>query len=344
MNRFTEKNNSKFGYQKTPTVASSSFRSNSYMKDKGVVDASNITIIKDVGPMLDIITVHGCCISLWHSYRINQAHNPCSLDMVLQDRNSRIQVYIKKEWMFRFESLFEEGQCYVISNFAIPENSGKLPLLPHKYKISFYKGTPSIHNALFRTKLYINRDSPEILLFRQRLKELPEYDESEFKISLFTPQKPMVTIAEIFNRAVKKMIYRIHKENEWAYTACKECNKKVNVVESKAMSSAGKVKLHSTVRTMVLYRLHLDYNVNNNNHTYRCDAVNDQPAFVKQFKEGFLDDEIPTSRNEASGSGESSGSKRVFIDLDDIDSEEYEEGRANKTDKLLTIKVEKEDP
>lgn len=43
--------------------------------------------------------------------------------------------------MFRFEPLFEEGQCYVISNFGIAENSGRLPLLPHKYKLSFFKGT-----------------------------------------------------------------------------------------------------------------------------------------------------------------------------------------------------------
>ncbi|GKB84698.1 replication protein A 70 kDa DNA-binding subunit B [Tanacetum coccineum] len=289
MNRFPNKNNSKFGYQKTPTVASSSFGSSSYRKDKGVVDASNITMIKDVDPMLDNITVHGRCISFWHSHRMNQAHNPYSLDM-----NSRIQVYIKKEWMFRFDPLFQEGQCYAISNFAIAENSGKLPMLPHKYKISFYKGivvtridsfdnnvngfilepfnrlldgtreyhkheavdiigsvmaigdivpvqsaagrkirrtwanmwdeyaikrdelghvvfilqlgkvkywdgTPSIHNALFGTKMFINRDLPEILSFRQRLKELPEYDESQFKISLFTPQKPVVTIAEFFS-------------------------------------------------------------------------------------------------------------------------------------------------
>ncbi|GKE72529.1 hypothetical protein Tco_1534570 [Tanacetum coccineum] len=103
-------------------------------------------------------------------------------------------------------------------------------------------------------------------------------------------------------------------------------------------------------------------------------AVNDEPAFVKHFKEGLLDEEdddegfttpasqikvtnlgddsvnrvldmqTPTSGNEASGSGESSGSKRVFIDLDDIDSNEDEEVRANKTPKMLTVKVEKEDP
>ncbi|GJV63759.1 replication protein A 70 kDa DNA-binding subunit B [Tanacetum coccineum] len=253
--------------------------------------------------------------------------------------------------MFRFEPLFQEGQCYSISNFAIAENSGRLPMLPHKYKISFYKGTvvtridafdnyvngfilepfnrlldgtlqyheheavvvaigdivpvqsaagrkirrevviedsesnqldctfwdhwanmwdkyaikrdelghvifilwlgkvkywdgtPSIHNALFGTKMFINRDLPEILSFRQRLKELPEYDESQFKISLFTPQKSVVTIAEFFHGAVKKMVLSIRECEQWAYTACKECNKKVNVVESKATSSAGKSKV-----------------------------------------------------------------------------------------------------
>nr|GEY03024.1 nucleic acid-binding, OB-fold protein [Tanacetum cinerariifolium] len=38
-------------------------------------------------------------------------------------------------------------------------------------------------------------------------------------------------------------IHRLHKENGWAYTACKECNKKVDVVESKASSSSGKSKV-----------------------------------------------------------------------------------------------------
>ncbi|GKD25141.1 replication protein A 70 kDa DNA-binding subunit B, partial [Tanacetum coccineum] len=64
------------------------------------------------------VYVIGRCNSLWHSHRMNEAHNPYSLDMVLQD-----------------------SQCYSISNFAIAENSGRLPMLPHKYKISFYKGT-----------------------------------------------------------------------------------------------------------------------------------------------------------------------------------------------------------
>nr|GEY74196.1 uncharacterized protein [Tanacetum cinerariifolium] len=43
--------------------------------------------------------------------------------------------------MFRFEPLFEVGQCYILSNSGIAENSGRHPLLPHRYKISFYKCT-----------------------------------------------------------------------------------------------------------------------------------------------------------------------------------------------------------
>ena len=43
--------------------------------------------------------------------------------------------------MFKFEPVLQEGQCYVISNFGVAENGGRLPLVPHKWKLSFYKGT-----------------------------------------------------------------------------------------------------------------------------------------------------------------------------------------------------------
>ncbi|GKC41344.1 ATP-dependent DNA helicase PIF1-like protein [Tanacetum coccineum] len=82
--------------------------------------------------------------------------------------------------------------------------------------------------------------------------ELLEYDESQFKIEVFTPQEAVVTIAEFFHGALKKMkthcimyarIHRLHKKNGWAYTACKECNRKVDVMESKTSSSSGKSKV-----------------------------------------------------------------------------------------------------
>ncbi|GJV58097.1 replication protein A 70 kDa DNA-binding subunit B [Tanacetum coccineum] len=87
------------GYQKSPNFGSSSVGSSSFgsKKGKGVEMPSNVTMIKDIEPMLDNIIVQGRVISLWHSHRVNEAHNPYSLDFMLQDsQNSRIQVYIKK--------------------------------------------------------------------------------------------------------------------------------------------------------------------------------------------------------------------------------------------------------
>ncbi|GKE89029.1 hypothetical protein Tco_1566504, partial [Tanacetum coccineum] len=78
-------------------------------------------------------------------------------------------------------------------------------------KVKYWNGAPAIHNALFGTKMFINRDVPDILAFRQRVKELPEYDESQFKIEVFTPAKPVVTIAEFFHEAVKKMVATIRE-------------------------------------------------------------------------------------------------------------------------------------
>ncbi|GKD50015.1 replication protein A 70 kDa DNA-binding subunit B, partial [Tanacetum coccineum] len=45
-------------------------------------------------------------------------------------------------------------------------------------KVKYWNGALAIHNALFGTKMFINRDVPEILAFRQCVRELPEYDES----------------------------------------------------------------------------------------------------------------------------------------------------------------------
>ena len=43
--------------------------------------------------------------------------------------------------MAKFGGLLKEGSCYRIRNFGVGENGGKYPLLPHKYKINFFKNT-----------------------------------------------------------------------------------------------------------------------------------------------------------------------------------------------------------
>nr|GFC75267.1 replication protein A 70 kDa DNA-binding subunit B [Tanacetum cinerariifolium] len=122
-------------------------------------------------------------------------------------------------------------------------------------------------------------------------------------------------------------------------------------------------ELLDLVGKMFLFNIYFsDYNVNNNNQTYRCDAVNDDPEFIKHFKDGFMQDEdseddlttpankikfnnftdvnnftdnslnrilemrTPSTEMGLSGSASGSGRKRVFIDLDEIDREDEVEG------------------
>ncbi|GKB25619.1 hypothetical protein Tco_0865020, partial [Tanacetum coccineum] len=105
MNNFSGKRISKIGYQKTPGAGTSGGGSKGYRKgggyggygsSKGFVgsgssgrsgDDSNkkITPISEVDPILDNIAIQGRCISIWHSHRLNAAHDPYSLDLVLQD-------------------------------------------------------------------------------------------------------------------------------------------------------------------------------------------------------------------------------------------------------------------
>ncbi|GJX18897.1 reverse transcriptase domain-containing protein [Tanacetum coccineum] len=134
------------------------------------------------------------CISIWHLHGMNVAHDPYSLDLVLQDvENTRIQVYIKKEFMFRFEPLFEEGKCYIISNFGIAKNNGRLPLLPHR-----------------------DEDSHCIVYAR---------------------------------------IHRINKEHGWAYQACKNCSKRVDVLPRQNRKPVYVYEDHGNVQAVISDKL-----------------------------------------------------------------------------------------
>ncbi|GKB34511.1 hypothetical protein Tco_0879453, partial [Tanacetum coccineum] len=231
-------------------------------------------------------------------------------------------------------------------------------------------GTPAIHNALFGSKIFINRDLPEIAAFRTRVQERDGYDANQVKIELFSPEVKVVTVAEFFYRSVKKMvdgirecepdshcivyatIHRIHKEHGWAYTACKSCNKRVDIITHAnrkptfVCEDHGNVQAASRFKVIVrlidesgsapvvffnnnfvklskytawelmekhgmdpddyfpddlddivgkkaLFKVYFsEYNVNHNNHTYRCDAFSEDVEFIKHFKKDFLGDEV----------------------------------------------------
>ncbi|GJS94499.1 replication protein A 70 kDa DNA-binding subunit B [Tanacetum coccineum] len=458
------------GYQKTPGAGTSGGSSKGYRKGGGyggygkiqrfwvvlvgqerIVNKKIHTAISKVDPMLDNIVIQGSCISIWHSHILNDAHDPYSLDLVLQDaQNNRIQVYIKKEFMFRFEPLFEEGQCYTVSNFSIAENvkisfykstivtriepfdnnTHGFVLEPynrlldpehHQYyeqdvmdvigsvvgigdivpvisaagkkfveqwgnrldftfwdnwatmwdeyamdrealghvvfilqlgKVNYWDGTPTIHNALFGSKIFINRDLPEIAAFRTRVQNREGYDANRLMIQHVAPEVKVVIVSEFFHRSIKKML---SKHIAW-----------------ELMGKYG-------MDTDDYFPEDLDEIVGKN-ISLRYDV-----GFIKHFKKGFLTDEaddeqadaapdeeanndfttpstliekvnmhdssvnrvldMETPSKDGSGSGESSGVKkrRVFIDLDELDTEsEDEEGNSN-TEDFVKVKVEPEE-
>ncbi|GJS43595.1 replication protein A 70 kDa DNA-binding subunit B [Tanacetum coccineum] len=157
------------GYQKSPTLSSNNYKkkavvggsgsycgspalssnvskkiliSRGHVGSKSMGSAGGSGVLKDSIQKAEKPISSSARLLLFKPPWMNAAHDPYSLDLVLQDaHNTRIHVDIKKEFMFRFEPLFEVGQCYILSNFGIAENSGRLPLLPHRYKISFYKCT-----------------------------------------------------------------------------------------------------------------------------------------------------------------------------------------------------------
>ena len=44
-----------------------------------------MTPIKDVNPMMNDMAIKGRCISIWHSHKLNEEHEPYSLDCIFQD-------------------------------------------------------------------------------------------------------------------------------------------------------------------------------------------------------------------------------------------------------------------
>nr|GEY21348.1 hypothetical protein [Tanacetum cinerariifolium] len=138
---------------------------------------AKFTPIKDISPMVMNMRIRGRVILKWHAHKPNQAHEPYSLELVLQvEEGNRIQVYIKKDWMFRFEPLLQDGICYVILNFGVTENDGKFPLLPHAWKMSFYKNINVTRVDQINDNLIGFRNKP----FTRILDTNEEYEENNY--------------------------------------------------------------------------------------------------------------------------------------------------------------------
>ena len=50
-----------------------------------VMRERKITLIKDISPMNLNMAIKGRCISVWHSHKLNEEHDPYSIDFLFQD-------------------------------------------------------------------------------------------------------------------------------------------------------------------------------------------------------------------------------------------------------------------
>nr|GEX37753.1 replication protein A 70 kDa DNA-binding subunit B [Tanacetum cinerariifolium] len=191
----------------------------------------------------------------------------------------------------------------------IAENSGRLPLLPYRFKMSFYKCTtitriepfdnntngfilePFNHLLDYEHHQYYENDDVDVIgsvvgigdivlvmspagkrirrtmiLKDVEVEERDGYEANQVKIELFTSEVKVVSIAEFFHGAINRMvgcirdsepdshcivyarIHRIHKEYGWAYTACKNCNKKVDILPRQNQPPVYLCEEHGTIQ------------------------------------------------------------------------------------------------
>nr|GEY08452.1 ATP-dependent DNA helicase PIF1-like [Tanacetum cinerariifolium] len=279
------------------------------------VEPTNITMLKDVDPMLDNITVQGRCISLWHSHRLNEAHNPYSLDMVLQDSQDNDEGFTTPVNQVKSANFIDPSINRVL-NMQTPSSGsegsgsgGSSGTIKRRLK-------PTNDNDLDinRPKVVWEKTwtvMAQDVLFVERIKQNKQDKLKEQHVKLYgsltSEQKDIYsTVMNAVNNDKGGMFFvygyggtgkTIHKENEWAYIGCKKCNKKVNVVESKASSSNGKNKV-----------------------TFYCEE--DGAVKVASSINRVLNMQTPTSGSEGSGSGGISGTiKRRLKPTNDNDSD-----------------------
>ena len=68
-----------------------------------------VTHIKDVNPMINNMAIKGRCISIWHSHKLNEEHDPYSLDCVFQDVEVCIFFFVRIN--IKFEDFYITFNC-----------------------------------------------------------------------------------------------------------------------------------------------------------------------------------------------------------------------------------------
>ncbi|GJR75462.1 replication protein A 70 kDa DNA-binding subunit B [Tanacetum coccineum] len=200
-----------------------------------------ITPIKDISPMVSNMRIKGRVVSIWHALKMNEAHNPYSLDLVLQDE----EVYFYKNTnVTRIDQIDDnlsgfknEPFSRILDTDEESEENNAVDVIGTIVGIGdvvavnpICLNTAAVHIALFGTKLYINKQLPELLAFRQR------YEVREEAV-----KKLVGSIRETepdSDCVIYATVHSIQYENTWAYIGYEVCSKKVEPIASKGPTTS----------------------------------------------------------------------------------------------------------
>nr|GEX52558.1 hypothetical protein [Tanacetum cinerariifolium] len=109
-------------------------------------------------------------------------------------------------------------------------------------KLKYWDGIPTIHKALFGTKIFINRNILEMV------QELDGYDANQVKIELFSTEVKVVSIAEFFHGTINRMVSDISIPTVLFMQGFKEST--MNMVGRTRLASNATKKFKAIVRVI----------------------------------------------------------------------------------------------
>ncbi|GKD25513.1 replication protein A 70 kDa DNA-binding subunit B [Tanacetum coccineum] len=156
----------------------------------------NVTQLCNIDPMIDDLKVLGRCISLWKSHHVGGSNDVWALDMVFQDAqfeafaNFSTKQFSPSDVVDVIGTVVSMTDCIPFNNFGVDKIRRTLILedvdgvkleccffdawakkfdnFSYLIYIRYIAEKPSVSNAIFSTKLFINDDIPEVAAFRQR--------------------------------------------------------------------------------------------------------------------------------------------------------------------------------
>ncbi|PWA54100.1 nucleic acid-binding, OB-fold protein [Artemisia annua] len=200
---------------------------------------------------------------------------------------------LKNVWGTRVKCTFWDKWAEMFNQYVSNDAIGPVTFVLQLAKVKYFKDEPAVHNSLFGSRIFINKDIPAITSFKHRYTAKEGYSNGDHKIEVFTPPEVKITLEIFFKQTVKSTVggvrdlqsgtdvvvygkvHRIHKEHGWCYDACKRCNKMARVSKS-----TGSRKAYTCDDHGVIYQV------------YTAKSVSDDAELVAHFNSAFADGQI----------------------------------------------------